>query len=133
MIDYLHFRNFKCLRDVEINLSPFTVLIGPNDSGKSSLLDAIQFLGRTATGGTQGASATNLPLDRLVWRRQKQESIFWHAKGKASNQAFDYLLEVSVSEGLLDENLSVDGREVFRLERNQQNKTIKFSSQPAVP
>ncbi len=38
-------RNFGCLRDVNIRLSPLTVLVGPNDSGKSTLLRALATLG----------------------------------------------------------------------------------------
>lgn len=47
MLASLHVQNFKCLRDVEVAFGPFTVLIGPNDSGKSSILDALRLLGRT--------------------------------------------------------------------------------------
>ena len=47
MIDRLRVENFKCLRDVAINFAPLTVLIGPNDSGKSSLLDALFLLGQS--------------------------------------------------------------------------------------
>ena len=42
MIKQVHIQNFKCLRDVTVELEPFTVLIGPNDSGKSSFLQACQ-------------------------------------------------------------------------------------------
>ena len=37
MLRNFHVENFKCLRDVAVELEPFTVLIGPNDSGKTSL------------------------------------------------------------------------------------------------
>jgi len=47
MLASLHVQNFKCLRDVEVAFGPFTVLIGLNDSGKSSILDALRLLGRT--------------------------------------------------------------------------------------
>lgn len=35
--------NFKCFRDTSVDLSPLTVLIGKNDTGKSSFLDSISF------------------------------------------------------------------------------------------
>ena len=44
MIDKLRVRNFRCLRDVEVPLGPLTFLIGPNNTGKSSLLDAVELL-----------------------------------------------------------------------------------------
>jgi predicted ATPase len=34
-------KNYKCLADVDIPLTPIHVLIGQNDSGKSSLMQAI--------------------------------------------------------------------------------------------
>lgn len=49
MITELRVRGFKCLRDVKLVLSPFTVLIGKNDTGKSSVLGALALLGRMAT------------------------------------------------------------------------------------
>ncbi len=43
-------KNFRCLRDVEVELGPFNVLVGPNDSGKTSFLKAIESLGNLAKG-----------------------------------------------------------------------------------
>jgi hypothetical protein len=34
-------KNYKCLADVDIPLTPIHVLIGPNDAGKTSLLEAL--------------------------------------------------------------------------------------------
>ena len=49
MITRAKFQNFKALRDVEITFeSRLTVLVGPNGSGKTSVLQGIQFLGRFA-------------------------------------------------------------------------------------
>jgi len=44
MITSMHIKNFKCFKDFDIELGPFNVLIGPNDSGKTSLLQAIELL-----------------------------------------------------------------------------------------
>ena len=43
--------NFRCLRSVDVPLKPLTVLIGPNDSGKSTFLEALKLLasGREGT------------------------------------------------------------------------------------
>ncbi|HZU95659.1 MAG TPA: AAA family ATPase [Planctomycetota bacterium] len=45
MFTELEIKNFKCLRDVKLPLSPLTVLIGKNDTGKSSVLEALHLLG----------------------------------------------------------------------------------------
>jgi predicted ATPase len=47
MIQKLIIRNFKCLRDVTVNLEPFTVFVGANGSGKTSILQALDLLCRT--------------------------------------------------------------------------------------
>ena len=47
MTDYIQrftARNYGCLRDVTVELSPLHAFIGPNDSGKSTLLRALRFL-----------------------------------------------------------------------------------------
>ena len=51
MIRRVFIRGYKSLYDVDLELKPLTVLIGPNASGKSNLLDAIGLLSRIATVG----------------------------------------------------------------------------------
>lgn len=53
MLRRLRVKNFKLLRDVEITFEPDvpTVLIGPNASGKSTVLEVIDFLSRCASDG----------------------------------------------------------------------------------
>ena len=36
--------NYRCLRDVSIELEDFNLFIGANASGKSTILDALRFL-----------------------------------------------------------------------------------------
>jgi predicted ATPase len=45
MLERFEIRNYRCLKDVAVPLRPLTVLLGPNDSGKSAFLQAIQWLG----------------------------------------------------------------------------------------
>lgn len=52
MLKRLHVKGYKSLVDVELSLAPLTLLIGPNASGKSNLLDALQLLAGLATGRT---------------------------------------------------------------------------------
>ncbi len=38
----IHIENFRCLRSVDLDFEPLTVLVGPNGAGKSSVLDVLQ-------------------------------------------------------------------------------------------
>ncbi|MFP2927400.1 AAA family ATPase [Pyxidicoccus sp. 3LG] len=48
MIEKVQFRNFKAYRSLDLGLEPFTVLVGPNASGKTTLLEGLQFVSRAA-------------------------------------------------------------------------------------
>ena len=50
MIRKVWIKNFKCLREVSVELERFTVLVGANGSGKTSVLEAIHNAVRAATG-----------------------------------------------------------------------------------
>jgi predicted ATPase len=41
MITRAHIQNFRCLVDVDVTFEPLTILVGPNASGKSALIAAI--------------------------------------------------------------------------------------------
>ncbi len=48
MISKIHLKNFKALRDTgELEIKPITFLVGPNSSGKTSLIQAILALRQT--------------------------------------------------------------------------------------
>lgn len=44
MIERIRFKNFKALKDAEIKLGPFNLIVGPNGSGKTSVLDVFRIL-----------------------------------------------------------------------------------------
>ncbi len=41
VLERVRIQNFRCLRDVTLELGPFTVFVGPNASGKSAIADAL--------------------------------------------------------------------------------------------
>lgn len=77
MLTSLHVQNFKCLRDVKVEFGPLTVLIGPNDSGKSSILDALRLLGRTAAEPLEDVFKGANEWQQLAWKSRKLEPITW--------------------------------------------------------
>src|SRR5262245_18065296 len=48
MLKRIELTNFKSFARQGVELAPFTLLVGPNASGKSNLLDALRFLQGTA-------------------------------------------------------------------------------------
>jgi DNA replication and repair protein RecF len=59
MIRLFRATNFRCLENAELELGPrFNLIVGPNASGKTSLLEALAYLGRGKS--FRGASTANL-------------------------------------------------------------------------
>lgn len=52
MLKRVKIQGYKSLVDVEVNLQPLCVLFGPNASGKSNFLDALQLLSKIVSAKT---------------------------------------------------------------------------------
>ncbi len=77
MITKFRVRNYKALRDVTLNLTPIHVLIGPNDSGKTSLLESLGAFGRSVNGFLPSAFRGPWQGRDLVWcRKDKQVELY---------------------------------------------------------
>jgi hypothetical protein len=74
MIHGVRFRSFKALRDVELDLDRLTVLVGPNASGKTSVLEGIHLLTRLA--GADPASVFEGPANIGVVSSRGAEGAF---------------------------------------------------------
>ena len=68
MITKVRVKHFRSIEDAEFTLEPLTVLVGPNASGKSNLLDLFAFLGDIATGGLEAAVNGRGGIDDIGWR-----------------------------------------------------------------
>ena len=65
-ISRLVIKNFRCICDLDISLSPISVIIGENNAGKSAVLDAVKIaLGRKwGRSGQTGFSEYDFPFQR---------------------------------------------------------------------
>ena len=70
MITRFRVQNYKALRDVTLDLTPVHVLIGPNDSGKTSILEAIAALCRSVDHSLQAAFLGDWSGNQLVTNRE---------------------------------------------------------------
>ncbi len=97
MISRVQALNYRCLRYVDVPLSSFHVLVGPNASGKSTFLDVLAFLGEMLKSGPEQAVRSRAQaLQELVWKRQ--------------GKAFELAVELRVPAGLTSKNGKNYGR-----------------------
>ena len=47
MLDRFYIKNFKAFKEADITIRPITIIVGPNNSGKSSLIQAINLVQQT--------------------------------------------------------------------------------------
>ena len=93
---------FRSLADVNIPLGPLTVLVGPNGSGKTNVLNVLRFL----------ASTVRFDLARAI----DEWSGFEFIKRQGLNKARNVVLRVS---GLLTEHASHSALDVYELKFSQ--------------
>lgn len=95
MIDAVEFRNFRALRNVDLELGPLTVLVGPNGCGKTSVLEGLEgdeqslaFHRQDLTFGEKAARVSVRQHHELLNRRRHGSSggAWW--KGRATRHAW---------------------------------------------
>ena len=93
MIRSFQVQNYKALRDVKLNLTPIHVLIGPNDSGKTSILEAMEALCRSVDYPLHEAFTGLWNGTDLLWQRREdlQASFSVHIETKDTEE-FGYEL-----------------------------------------
>lgn len=74
MLTRLEIQRFKNIRDLAVDLGPFTCIAGPNAVGKSNLFDAIAFLSKLATETLMDAALSVRDADR---ENGELEDLFW--------------------------------------------------------
>lgn len=106
MIRRIQALNFRCLRCVDVHLDgSFHILVGPNASGKSTLLDVIGFLGDLIRDG----------LDSAIDRRTRNfQDLVWNRPRKAPG--FELAVEFDIPEALAHKLPKKEDYRYFRYE-----------------
>jgi len=67
----LEAENYRCLKKLAVDLGPYQILVGPNASGKSTFLDALNFFSDLITIGPRSAvNERSENFHDLVWGRE---------------------------------------------------------------
>src|SRR5207249_652148 len=113
MLERIHIENYKCLRDVTVDLGDFSILIGPNDSGKTSFLEVIQTFGKIVQQGYAGIFSGDRSLANLVWRKDSGRPVVFEVAGAGVADRFLYRVELPVGQQPPRESLEWDGKKQF--------------------
>lgn len=65
MIETLSLRNFKVLREVDVRLRPLMVIVGPNASGKTTLLRVLDAIAEFLSRNDMAGPSLSLLMDEL--------------------------------------------------------------------
>ena len=83
------------MRNITVELGDFTILVGPNDSGKSSFLEALKIPSALAKQGCADFFTSERSLENLVWQKDTKRNITLEIIGKTADLRFTYRLEMS--------------------------------------
>ncbi|MBI2906920.1 MAG: AAA family ATPase [Chloroflexi bacterium] len=95
MIRRIKVQGYKSLKDVDIELRPLTVILGPNAAGKSNLLDALALVSRMATRKTLKEAFQEhrgAPLEAFYYGEKGREGLLGEATA-----GFSIEVEVEIS------------------------------------
>ena len=91
MLEKLRLQNFRCFKDYEITFSDFDVVVGKNNTGKSTIVDALKLVANVCRYG--------LYRDRYLEDRDIPFS--------QTNLRFDYHEEDTAVQALFSDNIEI--------------------------
>ena len=116
-LEKIHIKNFLSLRDVELPLKPLTVLVGPNASGKSNILNALRLL-------NEMTKEEELPLVKFIrdslWAGEANQISFQlQAKVEETPALYEVSLKAKADNPVIDEELLVSSVKVISIQNGQ--------------
>jgi predicted ATPase len=77
MIKKLQVKNYKSLKNLDLELGNRNILVGPNMSGKSNLIDCLRFLSRICISGVTQAFLDRGGFQEVVWKGKEEGPIYF--------------------------------------------------------
>jgi predicted ATPase len=121
MLKELHLKNWKSFKEATLYIDPLTVLIGTNASGKSNVLEALEFLRRMASGENLETALAHLRggLEWASLKSEKQFTLSVLVGGEAIDYHYSLTVEIDTQAKIINESLiSI---------HDEKKKTIHFS------
>ena len=128
MLKRIKIRGYKSLVDLELNLKPLSVLVGPNASGKSNFLDALQLLSHIATNRTLKEAFDppyrGRPLESFTFGQAGIENLL-----KQETVSFSIEVDVQLSQTVID-TVNRQIRDMKRTTSNTSKANEQTSKEP---
>ena len=103
MIKKLSVRNYKSLKNLDLELNRTNVLVGPNMSGKSNLIDCFKFLTQISIFGVSKAFLDRGGFPEVAWKGEDsgpisfQLAIEQEANEKEPERHYEYEISITGS------------------------------------
>ncbi len=98
-INKIKIKNYKSLEDFSLILRDFMVFVGPNNSGKTNIMDCFQFLGELVSFGLRPPTIERGGFDQIVFNCDVARIITFDIEGYVKlgheKHSFRYVLELS--------------------------------------
>lgn len=112
-LNSVHIKNFRNLWDVELPLKPLTVIVGPNASGKSNILNALYLTQNIINGGIN-------PYYRAIresfWAREANNFSFnLQAQVRDVDTEYELVVKRKSEKHLYSESLLVNNRKIISI------------------
>lgn len=122
-INSITIRNYKSLEDFNLPLQQFMVFVGPNNSGKTNILDCFQFLSEFVCSDLRTPTIRRGGFDQIVFNGDISRIISFELQGyvilKDKKHSLRYLLELSGDEY----GNSLNNKECLYLLNDREKKT----------
>jgi ABC-type cobalamin/Fe3+-siderophores transport system ATPase subunit len=91
-IEKLRIQNYGCIKDIDIQLTPLHALIGPNDSGKSTVLRALRALSLLATSTSISAAlnAEEVALHSAILEQSRAAPVRFSVSARGATWTVEY-------------------------------------------
>lgn len=127
MITRLRVKNYKSLKDLDLRLRPLTVFVGPNNAGKSNILDSLIFLSDLVK-HSDNATDNHGGLPTIVWDGDLSRTISILLEGKIEDVQHRHISFRYDIEGKAEAQHLTFSREEFSVSLDgEERKLLDFS------